>query len=76
MVPIIIEGEHLGNFYIGQFFFEPPDMELFRNQAKQFGFDEDEYLEAVSKVPIHTRDELEPYANFVSMLGQLVGEMD
>src|SRR5512141_2858734 len=27
--PIIIEGEHLANMFIGQFFIEKPDMEFF-----------------------------------------------
>lgn len=51
--PIIVKGHHLGNLFMGQFFLddEPPDLELFRNQAGKFGFDETGYLEAVREVP-------------------------
>jgi anti-sigma regulatory factor (Ser/Thr protein kinase)/ligand-binding sensor protein len=44
--PIIIEGRHLGNVFIGQVFVEPPDLESFRSQARRFGFDEETYLAA------------------------------
>ncbi len=59
--PIIIDGVHYGNFFTGQFFLEAPDMEFFRLQARQFGFDEAAYLEAVNQVPIWTKDQLNSY---------------
>src|SRR5512147_2381430 len=31
--PIIINGEHLGNFFTGQFFLEKPNLEFFRQKA-------------------------------------------
>jgi len=53
VTPIIIEGQHVGNIFSGQFFFddEPPDYELFRSQAKKYGFCEKEYIVALEKVP-------------------------
>ena len=50
--PIVIEGEHVANFFTGQFLFEPPDIEYFRQQAAEFDFDEASYLEALSQVPL------------------------
>lgn len=63
--PIIIDGKHLGNFFTGQFFLEKPDLEFFRNQAKKYGFDEKEYLNAVLKVPILTKEKLTKYLDFI-----------
>ncbi|MFC2111219.1 PAS domain S-box protein [Bacteroidota bacterium] len=63
--PIIIEGKHLGNFFTGQFFLKKPDLEFFKNQAKKYGFDEKEYLEAVEKVPIWTKKKLAQYLDFI-----------
>ena len=63
--PIIIDGQHLGNFFTGQFFLEEPDMEFFRGRAKKFGFDEKAYLEAVRKVPIWSREKLKLYLDFI-----------
>jgi hypothetical protein len=31
-------------------------MDFFKNQARTYGFEEDAYLEAVKKVPIHPPD--------------------
>lgn len=63
--PIIIEGRHLGNFFTGQFFIEKPDIEFFKKQAAHFGFDEKEYLDAVEKVPVWTREKLAQYLDFI-----------
>ena len=37
---------------------EPPDRELFRRQARQYGFDEKEYLEALDRVPRWSREKV------------------
>jgi len=58
--PIFIGGKHLGNIFLGQFFFEDelPDIEFFREQAKKFGFNEKEYIEAVRKIPIWSKEKV------------------
>lgn len=58
-VPIIIDGRHLANFFAGQFFFKPPKRKFFTKQAKEFGFDKENYLEALDKVPVIPEKELE-----------------
>jgi PAS domain S-box-containing protein len=51
--PIIVGGQHVGNIFLGQFFFEGEslDYELFRSQARKYGFNEEEYIAALEKVP-------------------------
>lgn len=71
-IPIIINGEHLGNFFTGQFFLEKPDLEFFRQQAQKYGFDEKEYLEAVKKVPIWTREKLSKYLDFIKEFIEII----
>jgi ligand-binding sensor protein len=56
--PIIIEGNHLGNVFTGQLFMEPPDESYFKEQGRHYGFDEDEYLAAMRKVPLFSEDQL------------------
>ena len=73
--PIIIEGRHLGNVFIGQVFVEPPDLESFRRQARRFGFDEEAYLEAVRRVPVISRQELERRLPFVRDLAEMIAEL-
>jgi len=60
-IPIIVDGQHLGSFFTGQFFLEEPDLEFFREQAGEFGFDEDAYLDAVKKVPVWEREQLDSF---------------
>ena len=70
--PIIIGGVHYGNFFTGQFFLEPPDLNFFRAQAKKYGFDEMAYLEAVQKVPIRTQEQLNNYLFFIKALIEII----
>jgi len=72
--PIIIDGIHYGNFFTGQFFLEKPDLEFFRAQAMQFGFDEETYLKAVKKVPIWTQEQLNSYLFFIKGLIAVISE--
>ncbi len=74
-VPIIIEGEHLGNFFTGQFFYEPPDIEFFRKQAAQYGFDENAYLKALDKVPVFSAKYVKQIMGFLVGLTMLIGKM-
>ena len=73
--PIIIDGKHLGNVFIGQFFLEKPNFEFFRIQAQKYGFDEAAYLEALSKVPIITSDQLEQRLLLIRGFTEYIGNM-
>ena len=70
--PIIVAGHHVANIFTGQFFVAPPDLEFFRRQAGEFGFDEVSYLEAVARVPVITQERVEAitgvYAQFAQTL--------
>ncbi len=74
-VPIYIGGEHLANLFAGQFFFEPPNMEFFRQQARKYGFDEGEYLGALSKVDVFSEEFIEKAMIFLMDLASVIGEM-
>ncbi len=74
--PIIIDGVHCGNAFTGQFFTEQPDEDFFRRQADEFGFDENDYMNAVREVPIideHTvhlhLEFLVAYVNTIAAMG-------
>lgn len=57
-MPIIIDGEHMATFFAGQFFYEDdrPDIDFFRARADEFGFDQEEYLSALERVPVFSRE--------------------
>ncbi len=72
--PIIIDGIHHGNFFTGQFFLEEPNLDFFREQAKKYGFDENDYLEAVKKVPVLSQEQLDNYLFFIKGLIVIIAE--
>ncbi len=75
--PLMVGDKHLGNIFLGQFFFEDeePDREVFRRQAQLYGFDEKEYLEALDRVPRWSRERVDTvmrfYSQFVDTLASL-----
>ena len=73
--PILIEGGHVGNVFIGQFFLEPPDLDYFRRQAAEFGFDEVAYLEALARVPVVPREKLPAILRYLASCARLLAEL-
>lgn len=75
-LPIRIEGRHIATLFVGQFFYEgeKPDVELFRRQAEELGFDWPAYKAALDAVPVLTRERvthmMEYYRNLVNELAQ------
>jgi PAS domain S-box-containing protein len=75
--PIMVGGQHVGNIFSGQFFFEdePLDYELFRSQARKYGFNEEEYIAALEKVPRLSSEVVATgmafFAKLANMLSQL-----
>ena len=75
--PLMIGGRQFGNIFSGQFFFddEPIDYELFRSQARKYGFNEEEYISALNAVTRLSRQTLDTamilfikYAEMISKL--------
>ena len=75
--PIVIEGEYLGAFYFGQFFYEnePPDREFFRKQAEEMGFDVEAYLEALDKVIVISEEKVKNTIEFYRSFTMLLAKM-
>ena len=75
--PLTIGGEHVANVYTGQFFFDDDDVDVaeFAERARRLGFDEEQYLRALARVPVisHARQQktLGFLADFVGMLGEM-----
>ncbi|MFA6444543.1 MAG: PocR ligand-binding domain-containing protein, partial [Sterolibacterium sp.] len=70
--PIIVAGQHVANIFTGQFFVAPPDLEFFRLQARQFAFDEAEYLAAVARVPVIAEERVEDITGVYAQLAQML----
>lgn len=72
--PIFIGEKKLGYLFFGQFFFddEQVDIEFFRKQARQYGFDEEAYLSALKKVPRLKRSKVETAMSYYIELLDLI----
>lgn len=69
-IPITLDdGTVLGSVIGGQVLPENPDEDQFRATARELGIDEDTYIEALHKVNIKTREEIEASAN---LLGDVI----
>ncbi len=77
VTPIMVGDQHVGYVFAGQFFFEDEtlDYELFRFQARKYGFNEEEYIVALEKVPRLSREAVNTgmgfFMTFANMLSQL-----
>lgn len=69
-IPITLEdGTVLGSIIGGQVLPANPDEDRFRATARELGIDEDRYIEALKKVSVKSRDEIEASA---SILGDVI----
>ncbi|AKB29070.1 sensory transduction histidine kinase [Methanosarcina siciliae T4/M] len=75
--PIMVGGQHVGNIFSGQFFFEdePLDYELFRAQARKYGFNEEEYIAALEKVPRLSREAVDTGMAFFMKLANMFSKL-
>ncbi|WP_292371431.1 PocR ligand-binding domain-containing protein [Methanosarcina sp. UBA411] len=75
--PIIVGDQHVGNIFLGHFFFEGEilDYEFFLSQARKYDFDEKEYAAALEKVPRLSKEVVDTsmafFMKFANMLSQL-----
>lgn len=75
--PIYIGGSYMGNIKTGQFFFDDEgiDREAFRKQARRYGFDQEEYLAALDKVPRFSRERVRATMRFYTELALIIGNL-
>ncbi|MCK9279961.1 MAG: PAS domain S-box protein [Melioribacteraceae bacterium] len=74
-VPIIINDEHVANLFSGQFFFEKPDSEFFKEQGKINGFNEIKYYDALQRVPIVSEKNVRIAMDFLLNMTQLISDL-
>ena len=74
--PIMLGDRHIGNIFLGQFLYEceEPDYELFRAQARRFGYDEAEYLAALDRVPRWSRETVQHAMTYYAKLARMISK--
>lgn len=74
-VPIRVAGEQLAVLFFGQLLYESPDEAWFSRQARHHGFDEKNYLAALAKVPVLSREKVNDLLNYHIRFVHLLVEM-
>lgn len=77
VTPIIIENEHLGNLYVGQFLLDSdlPDLDFYRAQALKYGFDAEGYIDALKKLPILSRESASEIMTFIGEFANILSSI-
>jgi PAS domain S-box-containing protein len=75
--PITIGGRHIANLFLGQFLYddEVPDYDLFRKQAERYGFNVEEYLAALDRVPRWSRDAIVHAMEFYTKMAVMISRL-
>lgn len=71
-LPIVIEGKYIASLITGQIFLEAPDIEKFKQQARRFQFEEDDYFKVLKEVPVIDKDKLKANAEFLGEMAQVI----
>lgn len=72
---VMVRGYHVANVYTGQFLLQEPDVKVFRQQAVTFGFDEEEYLEALERVAVYSEKKIQSIMEYLCSQAEMLGEM-
>jgi two-component system, cell cycle sensor histidine kinase and response regulator CckA len=73
--PVVMEGEHVANVFAGQLFIDPPDErteQIFREQARRFGLDEEAYVAAYREIPVFTEAKFRAALTFLARFARLI----
>lgn len=75
--PLVIGGRRIANIFLGQFFFEGevPDYAFYRKQAETYGFDAEEYLAALDRVPRWSRELVHDVMEFYRKLAVMISRL-
>ena len=73
--PLIIDGKHVANILIGQFHLQEPDLDFFRRQARDLGYDEEDYVASIKEVPMMSAEKLPSILGFLSGFAKMVGSL-
>ncbi|MDD4912110.1 MAG: diguanylate cyclase [Sideroxydans sp.] len=70
--PVVVEGHQLATLFLGQVFHKAPDMEFFRAQAEQAGFDESAYLKSIEAIAVVDKKRLDDLMGIMVEMAQML----
>ena len=76
IVPIMVDGQHVGSILGGQVLTEEPNEEHFRQIARTLTIDEDEYINSLGKFKIIPIEKIEAVANLLHLVVNGISEIN
>lgn len=73
--PIVVHGRQIGSLIGGQILPEKPDPEKFRRIAREIGVNEDEYLDALSKIKILPKEQIKAAAQLLYLIANKLSDV-
>ena len=73
--PVVIRGKHIASLATGQLLLAEPDMERFKKQAKIFGFDESQYLEALKEIPVFPEEQVRKVTAYLGEMAAMIASL-
>jgi PAS domain S-box-containing protein len=72
--PVIIDGNHLGTIFFGQFFYlgEKVNKQEFLKKAEKYGFDLAEFERAFDEIPVYSQDQVQNIMDFYAELSEFI----
>jgi PAS domain S-box-containing protein len=76
-VPVFVAKRHLATIFLGQFFYEgeTPDRDYFIRQAQQYGYNLSEYLAALDRVPVFTKEKVDGIIAYNKSFSRFMAEL-
>lgn len=77
VTPIFVSNQLVGNLFLGQFMYEDevPELEVFAKQAERYGFDKEEYLTSLDRVPRWSREKVNSVMGFYSKFALIISNL-
>ncbi|SNS18351.1 PAS domain S-box-containing protein [Anaerovirgula multivorans] len=75
VAPVVVQGKHIANIFTGQLLLDKPDLGFFIKQAKEFGFNESEYVKVLLEVPVIEEERLKHIMCYLCSFAEILGEM-
>jgi PAS domain S-box-containing protein len=77
VTPIYVGSKQVGNLFLGQFLFadEAPDYDIFRSQARRYGFNEVDYFAALERVPRWNEVTVDTVMAFYTKFAHLISSL-
>lgn len=73
--PILLNGKQIGSMIGGQVLPTPPDEQKFRKIAREIGVDEDQYIQALSKIKMVKKETIEAAAQLLYVIANTLSEI-